>query len=108
MAIPRSTNPSTFAPGAGRRPLNADTFTSIAAGATTVFTFALPRQFKPQKPVSVVFPSGLQAGLNVGAVYITGNAPSDGGANYVLNVPITNSTAGALTPTSQSLTFVQD
>jgi hypothetical protein len=93
-----------------RNPAAADVFTSIAAGATTVFTFAVPRSFDPHNPISVISPVGFQAGINIGQPWITGNSPSTGASvkGYTLNLPITNSTAGALTPTSQKLSFVQD
>jgi hypothetical protein len=110
MSLPRSVAQATFAPAAVRNPAANDTFTSIAAAATTVFTFALPRSFRPQKAVYCVFPSGLQPGLQVGQVYITGNNPMTGAATkgYTLNVPISNTSAGALTPTAQKVTILQD
>lgn len=110
MSLPRSVAQAVFAPSAVRNPAANDTFTSIAAAATTIFTFALPRGFRPQKPVSLVFPVGLQSGLNVGQSYITGNNAMTGAATkgYTLNVPITNTSAGALTPTAQKVSIIQD
>lgn len=102
MAIPRSAATVANAPSASVRTSANLTVSAIAAGATTVFTLPLPRSFKPNKPVDVVFPSGLQSGLVVGNCTITGNSPSTGATTkgYTLNIPITNTTASSATPTA--------
>ena len=102
MAIPRSGALTSQTPAAQVRTSANITFTSIAAAATTNFTVALPRTFKPNRPIEVVFPNGLQNGLVVGNVTVTGNSPSSGASvkGYTLNIPITNTSAAAITPTA--------
>lgn len=110
MALPRTSVQQTFSAAAGRIPAANDTFTAITTGTTTVFTFALPRSFKPQRPTRVLFPAGLQAGLSVGPPTVTGNSPSTGASvkGYTLNLPISNNSGGTLTPTAQKITVIQD
>lgn len=86
------------------------TFTAVGAGATVLTTLNLPRTFKPQKAIQVVI-GALQSGLSVGQPYVTGNAPSCSAcspANYVINIPITNSSGSSITPTAQTIRVVQD
>lgn len=109
MALPRSTAQSSFAPGAVANMTFANvTFTAVTAAATVATVLSVPRTFKPQRVTAVVFTTPLQSGLVAGTPYITGNAPSDGGANYSVNIPITNATAGTLTPTAQTIRVFQD
>lgn len=110
MAIPRSTALTAFSLNASARTSANLTVSSIAAGATTVFTQAVPRGFQPNSVVKAVFPNGLQAGLVVGNISITGNSPSTGAAvkGYTANIPVTNTTAGALTPTAGPIYITQD
>jgi len=111
MAIPRSTANSAPAPSAVANFTFANvTFTAVGAGATVSTVLNLPRSFKPQKAVQVVI-AGLQSGLTVGQAWVSGNAPSCSGcspANYQLNIPISNATAGTLTPTAQKIFVTQD
>lgn len=110
MAIPRSTALTAVALNSVCRTSANLTVSSIAAGATTTFTQAVPRGFQPNAVVKAMFPNGLQAGLIVGTIFITGNSPSTGAATkgYTANIPITNTTAGALTPTAGPIFLTQD
>lgn len=109
MAIPRSGALTALTASAQVRTSAVLTVSPIAAGATTVFTQALPRTFQPNQPVDVIFPNGLQAGLVVGNVSVTGNSPTSGATvhAYTANIPITNTTAGALTPTAGPVYITQ-
>jgi hypothetical protein len=113
MAVtPRSTNRISIAPSAGRRPLSADTIGSIAADTSVTVQLALPRSFKPNRPVEVVLESGaLGAGVALGEVWVSGNAPSCSGCSpnhYVLNLQIINSTAAPIVPTPQIVDVIQN
>lgn len=109
MALPRSTAQVAVAPSAVANFTFANVvFTSVPANSTAVTVLALPRSFRPQKGVYVVPSAAFQAGITMGTPYVTGNAPSDGGANYSVNIPFSNNTIGALVPTSQAIRVVQD
>lgn len=109
MALPRSTAQAAQAPTAVANFTFANvTFTSVPANSTSVTVLALPRSFKPQKGVYVVPSAAFQAGITMGTPYVTGNAPSDGGANYSVNIPFSNNTVGPLVPTAQVIRVVQD
>lgn len=111
MSIPRSSAQSAPAPSAVANFTYANvTFLAVGAGATVNTVLALPRTFKPQKAIQVVV-AGLQSGLSVGSCYVSGNSPSCSSCTpnyYQLNIPITNSTAGSLTPTAQKIFVTQD
>lgn len=112
VPTPRSTNRMSIAPKAGRRPLAADTIGSIAASSTTVLTLALPRSFKPNYPVEVVVEGGaLGAGVAIGEVWVSGNAPSCSSCSpnhYQVNINISNSTASPVVPTAQIISVYQN
>jgi len=109
MALPRSTAVAAFAPSAvANMTFSNITFTSVTANTTTVFTYTVPQTFKPQRATSVVFTVQPPAGLVIGTPYISGNARSDGGANYSVNIPISNVTVGNLTPNSSTIRVFQD
>jgi hypothetical protein len=104
MALPRSSAQAAQAPSAVANFTFANvTFASVPLNSTSVTTLALPRSFKPQKGVYVVPSAAFQAGITMGTPYVTGNTPS-----YILNIPFSNNTAGALVPTSQAIRVVQD
>jgi hypothetical protein len=111
MSLPRSSSQVSQAPGAVANFTFANVaFTPVTTLATVVTTLNLPRSFKPQKPIQVVL-GNVGSGLTVGNPYVTGNAPSCSScspSNYVLNIPITNATAGTLTPTTQTVRVIQD
>jgi len=111
MAIPRSTANSAPAPSAVANFTFANvTFTAVTTLATVETVLNLPRTFKPQKAIQVVI-QGLGTGLTMGSCYVAGNAPSCSGCSpntYQLHIPITNTTAGTLTPTAQKIFVTQD
>ena len=108
MAYPRSTARVANAPAAYFQTSETEAWSAIGAGATVNFTFQVPRMFKPFKPVDIIVLSGIQNGLIIGYAIVTGNAPSDPGGYYTLNIPITNTTAGSLTPTGTVLIAIQE
>lgn len=110
MALPRSTAQSSFAPGAvANWTFTNVTFSSVGAGTTVVTQISVPRSFKPQRVTSVVFTTpALGTGLVVGTPYISGNAPSDPGQQYFVNIPISNVTASPITPTAGTIRVFQD
>jgi hypothetical protein len=78
--------------------------------ATVETVLNLPRSFRPQKAIQVLV-GPLGSGLTMGQPYVSGNAPSCSGCSpntYQLHIPITNTTAGSLTPTAQTIRVVQD
>lgn len=111
MSLPRSSAQVSQAPGAVANFTFANvTFTAVTNGTTAVTQLNMPRSFKPQKPIQVVL-GALQSGLSIGNPYVTGNSPSCSScspANYVLNIPITNSSAAPITPTAQTVRVIQD
>lgn len=111
MALPRSTGQTAAPYSAVCNFTFANvTFTSVPAGSSAVTSLALPRSFKPQKAVQVVVMGTFQPGILMGNAWISGNSPTSGAtpAFYSINLPFSNSTAGALVPTSQTVRVIQD
>jgi hypothetical protein len=113
VPTPRSTNRRANAPKAGMRPLSTSTVTigTVTANTCTTVTIALPRSFKPNYPLEVVFETqDLDSGLSVGSARVSGNAPSCSGCSpnhYQATIEICNVTTSNIAATAQLISLYQ-
>ena len=85
------------------------TFSALTSLESTSYSLAVPRNFSPLRQTFILFTSGLQNGIFVSSVTVTGNDPSSGAspAVYSANFSLYNSTSGTLTPTAQQVIIFQ-
>lgn len=114
MAIPLSTNNTADSAGAKYTVKSTDWGTgafpalpSVAANSSSDVIIVVTKRFKIQRPVEYARIPGTAdpAGISVAAVDCI--APASVGANPRVRIRFSNSTIGALTPTTQQYDFYQ-
>lgn len=80
------------------------TFSAMNPDQSTTYTVGVTRSFRPFRQTRIYFPSGLPAGLALGAINLTGAALTGWTVSYTLY----NGTSSVITPAAQPVVIYQE